>query len=69
MILVAGVDGTPEGWAVVIIAGGQSIIRKVAALSDIFDDATDFDIVAVDAPIGLLDAYEAGGRVCDRAAQ
>jgi predicted RNase H-like nuclease len=66
---VAGVDGTPEGWAVVIIAAGQSIIRKVTALSDIFDDTTNFDIVAVDAPIGLLDAYEVGGRVCDRAAR
>jgi predicted RNase H-like nuclease len=66
---VAGIDGTPGGWAVVIIAEGQSIIRKVAALSDIFDDATVFDIVAVDVPIGLLDAYEVGGRVCDRAAR
>jgi predicted RNase H-like nuclease len=66
---VAGVDGTPEGWAVVIIAGDQWIIRKVAALANIFDDATDFDIVAVDTPIGLLDAYEVGGRVCDRAAR
>jgi predicted RNase H-like nuclease len=28
-----------------------------------------FDIVAVDVPIGLLDAYEVGGRACDRAAR
>ena len=60
---VAGVDGAPEGWAIVIMAGGQSIVRKVAALSQIFDDGTDFDIVAVDTPIGLLDAYAVGGRV------
>lgn len=68
-ILVAGVDGTPEGWAVVIVESGRSAIRKVAALSHIFDGAEDFDIVAVDVPIGLLDAYKVGGRACDRAAR
>jgi predicted RNase H-like nuclease len=66
---VAGVDGTPGGWAVVIMAAGQLAIRKVGSLSDIFDCDTDFVIVAVDAPIGLLDAYEIGGRACDRAAR
>jgi len=69
MIHVAGVDGTPDGWAVVIMEADRSVIRKVAALSNIFDGATNFDIVAVDVPIGLLDAYKVGGRVCDRAAR
>jgi predicted RNase H-like nuclease len=69
MTYVAGVDGTPGGWAVVIMEAGQSIIRKVAALSDILDGATVFDIIAVDVPIGLFDAYEVGGRACDRAAR
>jgi predicted RNase H-like nuclease len=69
MVHVAGVDGTPEGWAVVIIDIDRLAIRKVAALSDIFDGATDFDIIAVDVPIGLLDAYKVGGRACDRAAR
>lgn len=41
----------------------------MTAFSDIFDGATDFDIVAVDIPIGLLDSYEVGGRVCDRMAR
>src|SRR5271166_2022286 len=66
---VAGVDGTPGGWAVIITQAGRSVIRKVATLSSILDGGTDFDIIAVDIPIGLLDAYEAGGRVCDRMAR
>lgn len=69
MVHVAGVDGTPEGWAVVIMEADRSVIRKVAALSNIFDGATDFDVIAVDVPIGLLDAYKVGGRACDRAAR
>lgn len=69
MTRVAGVDGTPGGWAVVIKDGDRTVTRKVAALSDILDGDTDFDIIAVDVPIGLLDAYEVGGRACDRAAR
>ena len=69
MTYVAGVDGTPDGWAVVIMKSGRSVIRKVSTLSNIFDAATDFDIITVDVPIGLLDAYEVGGRICDRAAR
>lgn len=33
------------------------------------DDAEPFDLVAVDIPIGLLDAFEIGGRCCDRNAR
>src|SRR5271166_3128589 len=66
---VAGVDGTPGGWAVIITQAGRSVIRKVAALSSILDGGTDFDIIAIDISIGLLDAYEIGGRACDRAAR
>ena len=66
---VAGVDGTPGGWAVILMQAGRSVIREVAALSSILDGGTDFDIIAIDIPIGLLDAYEFGGRVCDRAAR
>jgi predicted RNase H-like nuclease len=66
---VAGVDGTPGGWAVVMMRAGRSAIRKVAALSSILDGTTDFDVIAIDVPIGLLDAYEVGGRACDRAAR
>lgn len=66
---VAGVDGTPGGWAVVIVQGDRCEIRKAAILADLLEINSDFDIIAVDVPIGLLDAYEIGGRVCDRAAR
>lgn len=67
MTRVAGVDGTPGGWVVVIECAGKPAVRKLLALADILDDP--FDIVAVDVPIGLLEAYEIGGRACDRAAR
>jgi predicted RNase H-like nuclease len=53
---------------VVVMSPGPSAVRKVAKLRDIFDD-TPFDIVAIDVPIGLLDAYKIGGRACDVAAR
>jgi predicted RNase H-like nuclease len=66
---VAGVDGTPGGWAIVIMEAGRSVIQRVCALSNFLGSATRFDLIAVDVPIGLLDAYEVGGRACDRAAR
>src|SRR5271165_2010686 len=66
MTRVAGVDGTPGGWAAVIIEADRTRIRKVRALSDI---AVGLDVVAVDVPIGLCDAYQTGGRACDRRAR
>ena len=69
MTHVAGVDGTPGGWAAVIVQGDRCEIRKVAFLGDLLEIGSDFDVIAVDVPIGLLDAYEVGGRACDRAAR
>jgi len=69
MTRVAGADGTPDGWAVVIGEGDRWRIKKVAALSEIFAGAAGMDIVAVDAPIGLCDTYKIGGRACDRKAR
>jgi len=66
---VAGIDGTPDGWAAVIMEANRALIRKFCSFSNIFDAASDFDVIAVDIPIGLLDAYEVGGRVCDRVAR
>ncbi len=66
MARVAGVDGTPGGWAAVIIEADRTRIRKVRALSDI---VVGLDIVAVDVRIGLCDAYQTGGRACDRRAR
>jgi predicted RNase H-like nuclease len=68
MTRVAGVDGTPCGWAMVIEDAAGPVIRKVSALSDILH-RDDFEVVAIDVPIGLLDAYEIGGRACDRTAR
>src|SRR5690348_2560996 len=45
------------------------VIQRASALSEIFGHAMTFDLVAVDVPIGLLSAYETGGRACDRAAR
>ncbi|CAJ0869578.1 hypothetical protein AMST5_02150 [freshwater sediment metagenome] len=69
MVYVAGVDGTRDGWAVVIQDGDALTTRKVAVLSDLLNEERPFAIIAVDIPIGLLDAYEVGGRACDRAAR
>jgi predicted RNase H-like nuclease len=66
---VAGIDGAPGGWAVVITEVGRSSIRKIAKLSDLIDSFPQFEIIAVDIPIGLLDSYQVGGRECDRAAR
>jgi predicted RNase H-like nuclease len=66
---VLGVDGTPHGWAVVVSNEGQPRVRQIARLTDIFEQRPYPDIVAVDVPIGLLDAYEIGGRECDRKAR
>lgn len=61
MTYVAGADGTPGGWAVVIMAGSRLTIRKLTALSDLFDDLPNLKIVAVDVPIGLLERYKKRG--------
>lgn len=69
MACVAGVDGAPGGWAIVIKDGDRWITRKVASLQIILEAGFVFDLIAVDIPIGLLDAYVVGGRGCDRAAR
>ena len=66
---VAGVDGVPGGWAVVLDDSGRRSVEKIESFKKMFDGATPFDLVAVDIPIGLLEAFEAGGRCCDRAAR
>jgi predicted RNase H-like nuclease len=66
---VLGVDGTPHGWAVVVSEVGQMRVRRIARLAEIFERPPYPDFVAVDVPIGLLDAYEIGGRECDRTAR
>jgi predicted RNase H-like nuclease len=67
--IVAGADGTPDGWAFVLRKESRAEIRVAASLSDFLDTTPGLDIIAVDVPIGLLDAYEVGGRLCDRQAR
>ena len=69
MVRVAGVDSTPDGWSVVFHESGRLRVEKAAILSEIVGFGTELDIVAVDIPIGLLNAYESGGRACDRGAR
>ncbi len=67
MTRVAGIDGTPGGWAVVTMEAERWTVRRISTVSDIFGPVDRF--VAIDIPIGLLDSYEIGGRQCDRAAR
>ena len=69
MVRVAGVDGAPGGWAVFVDDSGHRSVEKVDTLSRLFDGATAFDLVAIDIPIGVLDAFKTGGRRCDREAR
>jgi hypothetical protein len=57
MVHVAGVDGTPGGWAVINMGNEQTVIRKMSAASDLVEIASHVDIMAI------------GGRTCDRAAR
>jgi len=66
---VAGVDGTPGGWAVLITDVDRAVIHKITSMFEIFNIASDLNVIAIDVPIGLLDSYRAGGRICDRAAR
>ncbi len=57
---LAGVDGSRGGW-VVATDRGASVSRSFATIA-----VANFDLVAVDMPIGLPDAW---GRAADRAAR
>jgi len=68
-VLVAGVDGCKGGWFVLgwdgkrrwngwVCKRFEDLLRRL--------DAFGVQLVAVDVPIGLLDAPQRGGRECDR---
>jgi predicted RNase H-like nuclease len=65
---VAGVDGCRTGWVVALRdLGTQSLsVRWVANFTDVLALPEAPTFVAVDMPIGLLDAAAPGGRECDR---
>jgi predicted RNase H-like nuclease len=68
-VCVAGVDGTPGGWAVIIKDPKKLVVKKFASIADLFHEHPKLRAVAIDIPIGLLDVYEPGGRTCDRVAR
>lgn len=71
---VAGVDGCPAGWAVVLVEEqghqprlpGAQLCTKFEEVLALFPALT---VIAVDIPIGLLDQPQRGGRVCDQQAR
>jgi len=68
---VAGVDGCPGGWLLVLrgLRTGTLSHCLQPVFGEILALALRPVVVAVDMPIGLLDAAEKGGRACDRAAR
>ena len=69
---VAGVDGCPGGWMVVLRDhGGRAapIARIVAHFADILALPEEPVIIAIDMPIGLPDRVSIGGRAPDIAAR
>lgn len=70
MSVVAGVDGCRGGWVVALAdERGPLDVRVVATFAEILALAERPLVIAIDIPIGLLDAAEAGGRECDRIAR
>jgi predicted RNase H-like nuclease len=68
---VAGVDGCRDGWFVVFyeIETGETNHEFIEKFPDLLDLSKCPQVIAVDIPIGLLDAAEHGGRMCDREAR
>ena len=44
-------------------------LRVIETFIDVLDQRPSFAVIALDAPIGYLEAYEPGGRQCDREAR
>jgi predicted RNase H-like nuclease len=71
---LAGVVPCPDGW---LVASGklQGITLSPAdpivlpTLVDVLDYKPAYEIIALAAPIGLLDEYRRGGRTCEREAR
>lgn len=70
MTTVAGVDGCKSGWVVVQHRAGDSPKWWVEEhFRDLLSRPEKLVVIAVDIPIGLLEAAERGGRNCDREAR
>ena len=70
-IWVAGVDGCKGGWFVVFhhLGRGNMAYDVKATFADVLNLLQGASVIAVDIPIGLLDAAERGGRACDSEAR
>jgi predicted RNase H-like nuclease len=71
MTWIAGADGCRDGWLVVMrrTDSGEITCRVAKTLHEITSWPEHPEILCIDMPIGLLDAAEPGGRVCDRRAR
>ena len=70
---IAGVDGCPAGWFVVLLefrrGSGREEHRIFTSFREVLELEPKPTITAVDIPIGLLEEPSAGGRECDREAR
>jgi predicted RNase H-like nuclease len=62
---VYGVDGCSGGW--IAVEGRTKTLRFVSHFAELFDAAP--DLIAVDMPMGFLEAAKPGGRDCEKAAR
>lgn len=71
---LAGVDGCRAGWIVVVARlNARDAQEHQVQICARFDDVLSLQpvpaVIAVDMPIGLLEAAQPGGRACDRLAR
>ena len=67
-VWVAGVDGCPAGWVVILLPVGADEaprIRVASRFQDILQCPEMPGRIAIDMPIGLADRVGVGGRTCD----
>jgi len=71
MRYVAGVDGCKNGWFAVFLElhSGNCVSHRFDSLRGVLESTYRPTVVAVDIPIGLLEAAVRGGRSCDRKAR
>lgn len=70
--VVAGVDGCPAGWVVVMRTlddPGQADMQLVATFAEVLALVPPPALIAIDIPIGLPEQGGRGGRRCDIAAR
>jgi len=70
--MVAGVDGCPGGWVIVMVAADRPAEASVsfrATFAEVLEHVAAASCVAVDIPIGLPARAGAGGRPADVAAR